>query len=131
VRLTWIDPRDRDGYRGTAYGPVALIVWIGFVIEGLFKRRTVVSQVSLCRRHRAMRWLKFIAWLLSPVALISIVKFGIAYRSAALTMAAVIGLLAWFLTFQYRPRLLRVVGMEKGYYITTGAGAAFLRSVSN
>jgi hypothetical protein len=66
---------------------------------------------------------------LSPLALVLIVQFGIAHRSATLAMAAVIGLLAWFLTFQYRPRLLRVVGMEKGYYITIGAGAAFLRSL--
>jgi hypothetical protein len=129
VRLSWIDPGDRDGYRGTTYGPVTLIVWIGFVIEGLFKRRMVISQVSLCRRHRVLRWVKFIAWLLSPLALVLIVQFGIAHRSATLAMAAVIGLLAWFLTFHYRPRLLRVVGMEKGYYITIGAGAAFLRSL--
>src|SRR5688500_18152830 len=37
VLLRWVDPRDRDGYRGTTYGVVTLIVWLGYFIEGLFK----------------------------------------------------------------------------------------------
>jgi hypothetical protein len=131
VRLCWIDSRDRDGYRGMTYGPVTLIVWIGYAIEGLFKRRTMASSVSLCRRHRMLQWIKFIMWLISPAALILVFRFGVAHHSPALVMFAVIGLVGWLVTMQNRPRLLRVVGMENGYYITTGAGAAFLRSLSN
>ena len=129
VRLSWIDPGDRDGYRGMSlFAPLAFIVWIGFLIEGLFKRRSRTSGVSVCRRHQTLRWMKFAAWLLSPIAMVLLFRFGVAQHSPATVMAAVIGLLVWLA--MHRPRLLRVVGMENGYYIVTGAGQPFLRSLS-
>jgi len=95
VRLRWVDPRERDGYRGTAYGLVALLVWIGFVIEGLFKQRVARTGVSLCRRHRALRWVKFLAWLTSPGVMFLVYRLGLAQKSPGLVMIAVIAFVAW------------------------------------
>jgi hypothetical protein len=129
VWLRWVDPGDRDGYRGTTVGPITLIVWIGFFIEGLIKQRVVRSGLSLCPKHRALRWTKLIAWLMVPLAGVLVFRFGLAAKSPATIMCAVIGFVVWLTTFEHRPRLLRVVGMENGYYIVTGAGESFRTSL--
>jgi hypothetical protein len=122
---------ERDGYRGVVYGPAAFVVWIGFVIEGLFKQRAATTAVWLCRRHRFTRWVTFAAWIAFPPAMALVFWLGLVIKSPGMATLAVAGFTGWLVALSsWRPRLLRVVGMENGYYIVTGPGEPFRRSLS-
>jgi hypothetical protein len=56
---------------------------------------------------------------------------GLVVKSPRIATLAVAGFTGWLLALaSWRPRLLRVVGIENGYYIVTGPGEPFRRSFS-
>jgi len=128
VYLRWVDPELAKDYRVT-WGAFGAIAALAQFIHGLFKHRVTFLRVPLCKRHLWLHLIKVAAWVSVPIFTPQLIILLIRWKQPGLATAGIAIMLAWLVSWEYRPHLLRALHWSKGHYFVAGAGVAYHRSL--